>query len=80
MLHRIVESSRRFAYLPKFDTYQANVGDMGVIAEITDIEFLADGRAHLQAKCRDRFTIKEAWIEDGTQGLHWCKVGLEGRV
>eukprot|EP00283_Hemiselmis_rufescens_P017291 CAMPEP_0173445108 /NCGR_PEP_ID=MMETSP1357-20121228/33607_1 /TAXON_ID=77926 /ORGANISM="Hemiselmis rufescens, Strain PCC563" /LENGTH=260 /DNA_ID=CAMNT_0014411241 /DNA_START=38 /DNA_END=821 /DNA_ORIENTATION=+ len=76
MLHRIVESSRKFAYLPKFDTYQANVGDMGVIAEITDIEFLADGRAHLQAKCRERFTIKETWIEDGTQGLHWCKVEL----
>lgn len=117
MLHRIVESSRKFAYLPKFDAYQvcfavpihsdfnwhpctrcpvdksdyanyasstrrllrfnreklkrlgidcmrvgpthifalpkqANVGDMGVIAEITDIEFLADGRAHLQARPR----------------------------
>jgi len=80
MLHRIVESSRKFAYLPKFDTYQANVGDMGVIAEITDIEFLADGRAHLQAKCRDRFTIKETWIEEGTQGLHWCKVDLVSDV
>jgi len=31
-----------------FALCQAAVGDMGVIAEITEIEFLADGRAHLQ--------------------------------
>lgn len=37
--------------LPDPSLEQANVGDMGVIAEITDIEFLADGRAHLQV-CR----------------------------
>lgn len=28
----------------------------------------------LQAKCRDRFRILDTWVEDGTQGLHWCKV------
>ena len=30
--------------------------------------------AFLQAKCKERFSIIEHWIEDGTQGLHWCKV------
>ena len=27
-----------------------------------------------QARCKDRFVILEHWVEDGTQGLHWCKV------
>ena len=80
---------------------QASVGDVGVVAEITEVEFMANGRANLvvsgstilgaenskrrvrglslitallQAKCKERFRIKEHWVEDGTQGLHWCKI------
>eukprot|EP00960_Hanusia_phi_P048146 758784-Hanusia_phi.AAC.9 len=93
MIKRIVQASRKFAYLPCMHSYQvdlrrtprsriliyigqATVGDVGVIAELSEVEFLPDGRAHVQAKCRDRFRIVDTWIEDGTQGLHWCKVEI----
>eukprot|EP00802_Teleaulax_amphioxeia_P012936 Tamp_12982.p1 GENE.Tamp_12982~~Tamp_12982.p1 ORF type:complete len:272 (+),score=12.68 Tamp_12982:831-1646(+) len=74
MCKRIVNGSRKFAYLPCFHSYTASVGDVGVVADLTDVEFLPDGRALLQAKCRERFHVLETWVEDGTQGLHWCKV------
>eukprot|EP00292_Cryptomonas_paramecium_P009071 CAMPEP_0113709752 /NCGR_PEP_ID=MMETSP0038_2-20120614/29754_1 /TAXON_ID=2898 /ORGANISM="Cryptomonas paramecium" /LENGTH=253 /DNA_ID=CAMNT_0000635689 /DNA_START=361 /DNA_END=1119 /DNA_ORIENTATION=+ /assembly_acc=CAM_ASM_000170 len=76
MIRRIVEASRKFCYLPNFANYEASVGDVGVVAEITDVEFMANGRANLQAKCKDRIKIVEQWEEDGTQGLRWCKVQL----
>ncbi|EKX52551.1 hypothetical protein GUITHDRAFT_101718 [Guillardia theta CCMP2712] len=76
MIKRIVQASRKFAYLPCMHSYQASVGDVGVIAELSEVEFLPDGRAHVQAKCRDRFRILDTWVEDGTQGLHWCKVEI----
>ena len=74
MCKRIVNGSRKFAYLPCFQSYTASVGDIGVVADLTECEFLPDGRALLQAKCRERFHVLETWVEDGTQGLHWCKV------
>jgi len=76
MCKRIVNGSRKFAYLPCFQSYSAKPGDVGVSADLTDVEFLPDGRALLQAKCRERFKVLDAWVEDGTQGLHWCKVEL----
>jgi len=76
MINRIVNASRKFAYLPSFNGYEARVGEIGVIAELQNVEFLPDGRAHLQASCRERYKILEHWVEDGTQGLHWCKVEL----
>ncbi len=48
MINRIVNASRKFAYLPSFNGYQARVGDVGVVAELKHVEFLPDGRAHLQ--------------------------------
>mmetsp|Transcript_31640 Transcript_31640/g.84609 ORF Transcript_31640/g.84609 Transcript_31640/m.84609 type:complete len:271 (-) Transcript_31640:457-1269(-) len=48
MIRRIVEASRKFCYLPNFANYEASVGDVGVVAEITDVEFMANGRANLQ--------------------------------
>ncbi|KAJ1477064.1 hypothetical protein T484DRAFT_1822595, partial [Baffinella frigidus] len=54
----------------------AHVGDVGVIADVTECEFLPDGRANLKARCRERYRILETWVEDGTQGLHWCKVEI----
>jgi hypothetical protein len=74
MVRRICEASRKFAYLPNFRDYRAHVGDVCVIADVTECEFLPDGRANLRAKCRERCRIVETWVEDGTQGLHWCKV------
>ena len=76
MCKRIVNGGRKFAYLPCYHSYSAAAGDIGVVADLTDVEFLPDGRALLQAKCKDRFRVLEAWVEDGTQGLHWCRVEL----
>lgn len=35
-------------------------------------QFLADGRCMLQARLNGRHRIIETYVEDGTQGLHYC--------
>ena len=72
MMQRIVNSSRRFAYVPNFSNYNSVVGDVALIAELQEVEFLLDGRVLLEAKIRSRHTIVDAYIEEGTQGLHYC--------
>jgi len=47
---------------------------VGTIFEVSDCEFLADGRALLECCGRSRFTVQEHWVEDGTQGLHYAVV------
>lgn len=41
MMQRIVDSSRAFAYVPNFNTYLAQIGDVALVAELKDAEFLA---------------------------------------
>ncbi|CAM9297511.1 unnamed protein product [Chrysoparadoxa australica] len=66
--------SRRFMYAPNYNSYQVSNGDVAVMAEIRECEFLADGRAVLEAELRGRYTIVSHFIEEGTQGLHYCQV------
>ena len=71
MMQRIVNTSRRFAYVPYF--YNSTVtGDVAVIAELTDVTFLEGGRVLLDAKLLSRNIIVDSYIEEGTQGLHYC--------
>ena len=41
MMQRIIDSTRAFAYVPNFNTYNAQIGDIALVAELKDAEFLA---------------------------------------
>ncbi|CAM9494516.1 unnamed protein product, partial [Sphacelaria rigidula] len=43
-----------------------------------ECEFLADGRVLLDAKLVSRQTVADHFVEEGTQGLHFCR--LEPRI
>eukprot|EP01038_Epipyxis_sp_PR26KG_P008665 gene8665-11708_t len=74
MMKRVVDSSRSFAYVPNFTNYHANLGDIILIAVIKEVEFMADGRCVLEAILSKRHKIVEHYIEEGTYGLHYCRV------
>jgi len=74
MMKRVVDTTRSFAYVPNFTNYSAQVGDIALIADLRNVEFLADGRCLLDAVILKRMKIVEHYVEDGTQGLHYCRV------
>lgn len=74
MMKRVVDTTRSFAYVPNFTSYSAQVGDIALIADLKNVEFLADGRCLLDAVILKRMKIVEHYVEDGTQGLHYCRV------
>jgi len=74
MMQRVTESNRCFAYLPNFVDYQAKEGDVGLIAELDECEFMHDGRCNIKATLKKRFSVVEHWVEDGTQNLTYVKV------
>jgi hypothetical protein len=41
MMQRIIQSSRAFAYVPNFTNYHASQGDIALVAELKQTEFLA---------------------------------------
>eukprot|EP00640_Fibrocapsa_japonica_P002174 CAMPEP_0113940442 /NCGR_PEP_ID=MMETSP1339-20121228/6567_1 /TAXON_ID=94617 /ORGANISM="Fibrocapsa japonica" /LENGTH=342 /DNA_ID=CAMNT_0000944273 /DNA_START=45 /DNA_END=1073 /DNA_ORIENTATION=+ /assembly_acc=CAM_ASM_000762 len=72
MMKRIVNSNRKFAYVPNYTSYTAKAGDIALIAELQEVEFLSDGRVLLEAKLVGRHRVVEHFVEDGTQNLHYC--------
>jgi Lon protease-like protein len=40
MMQRIVNTSRTFAYVPNLDTYDTQVGDVALRANLKEVEFL----------------------------------------
>ena len=75
MMRRVVESNRRFAYVCSFEAFAAKVGDVALVAEVRECEFLADGRALLSAGLlAGRHEVIETYVEEGTQGLHYCRL------
>mmetsp|Transcript_35580 Transcript_35580/g.52016 ORF Transcript_35580/g.52016 Transcript_35580/m.52016 type:complete len:374 (+) Transcript_35580:54-1175(+) len=73
MMQRIVSTSRKFAYVPNYANYSAEIGNVALLAELKEVEFLSDGRCLLEAKITQRLRIMEHFVEDGTQGLHYCR-------
>ncbi|CAM9955345.1 unnamed protein product [Ectocarpus sp. 6 AP-2014] len=47
------------------------------LAEV-ECEFLSDGRVLLKAKLISRQTVIDHFVEEGTQGLHFCRVEARG--
>lgn len=74
MMQRIVCTTRCFAYVPKLDSYSPHIGDVALKAVLKEVEFLPDGRCLLEAKLEGRYRILEFFVEDGTQGLHYCRM------
>jgi len=74
MMQRVVSSTRSFAYVPNFHQYSASIGDIALVALLEEVEFMADGRCTLQARLSSRMTISDHYIEEGTQGLHFCRL------
>ena len=74
MMQRVVNSTRSFAYVPNFHSYSATIGDIALVANLEECEFLADGRAIIQAKISSRRVITDHYVEEGTQGLHFCRL------
>lgn len=71
MMSRVVNSNRAFAYVR---TSGLAVGDIALIAEVKEAEFLSDGRCIVEANLCKRSRVVEHYVEDGTQGLHYCRL------
>lgn len=59
MMQRVVNSNRSFAYVPNFQNYNARVGDVALVASLTEAEFLPDGRCIVEAKLTERKLITD---------------------
>lgn len=71
MMSRVVNSSRAFAYVA---SNRLSPGGIALIAEVKEAEFMADGRCIIEANLCRRGRIVEHYLEDGTQGLHHCRL------
>eukprot|EP01032_Pedospumella_encystans_P015720 gene15720-17966_t len=71
MMTRVVNSNRAFAYVR---TSNLAAGDIALIAEVKEAEFLSDGRCIVEANLCKRSRVVEHYVEDGTQGLHYCRL------
>ena len=71
MMTRVVNSNRAFAYVR---TSNLTAGDIALIAEVKEAEFLSDGRCIVEANLCKRSRVVEHYVEDGTQGLHYCRL------
>jgi Lon protease-like protein len=75
MMKRIVDGSRRFAYVPNYSNYRGEKGDVALIAELKEVRFMRDGRSELEARIVGRYTIVESpYVEEGTGGLSYCRL------
>ena len=74
MMQRIVNAGRRFAYVPKLNNNVSVPGDLAVVAELKEVEFSEDGRCEIEASLTSRNRIIECFVEEGTGGLHFCKI------
>eukprot|EP00904_Undaria_pinnatifida_P005291 jgi/Undpi1/1892/HiC_scaffold_12.g05279.m1 len=45
-----------------------------MMQRVSECEFLSDGRVLLVAKLASRHTVVDHFVEDGTQGLHYCRL------
>jgi len=74
MMQRVVNSTKSFAYVPNFTNYHAAAGDIALVAKLKEVEFLPDGRCLLESVLGGRYKIVDHYVEDGTQGLHFCRL------
>jgi len=76
MIRRVIESDQKFIYLPSFNGYQAEQGQIGLLGTVTSCEFDDMGCAHLEMDLRTRIVVQNSWVEHGTGNLHFCEYTL----
>jgi Lon protease-like protein len=74
MIARIVNTTQAFAYVPNFSSYNARHGEVALVAKLQDVNMLPDGRCFLEATLLSRHQIVDHFVEEGTQGLHYCRL------
>jgi len=73
MIRRVIESDQKFIYLPSFNGYRAEEGQIGLLGTVTRCEFDDMGRANLEMSLRTRIVVQNSWVEQGTGNLHFCE-------
>lgn len=76
MIRRVIESDQKFIYLPSFNGYQAEEGQIGLLGTVTHCEFDDMGCANLSMDLRQRIVVQNSWVEQGTGDLHFCEYKL----
>ncbi|CAM9279984.1 unnamed protein product [Pylaiella littoralis] len=79
MMRRIIDTSRRFAYILPGSLRGQNdapngKGHIALVAHVCEAEFLSDDRVMVKTKFMGRYTILEDVVEEGTGGLHYCQI------
>ncbi|CAB1112714.1 unnamed protein product [Ectocarpus sp. CCAP 1310/34] len=82
MMQRIINTSRRFAYVlpapvPSTNDDDRNTDQQGRIAleaHVCEAEFLSDDRVMVKIKLAGRHTVVEDFVEAGTGNLHYCQL------
>mmetsp|Transcript_7410 Transcript_7410/g.11070 ORF Transcript_7410/g.11070 Transcript_7410/m.11070 type:complete len:309 (-) Transcript_7410:318-1244(-) len=74
MIKRILNTTRKFAYVPNYSSYEAKKGDVAIIAEIKDCTFDQCGHCYITAHLMKRYIITDHFIEEDTHGLHYCEI------
>jgi len=73
MIRRVIESDQKFIYLPSFNGYRAEEGQIGLLGTVTRCAFDDMGCANLAMDLRTRIVVKNSWVEQGTGNLHFCE-------
>ncbi|KAJ1443994.1 PUA-like domain-containing protein, partial [Ochromonadaceae sp. CCMP2298] len=71
MMRRACDSNRAFAYVP-VSGGSVSLGDLALLAHVKEAEFFSDGRCMVECTLGRRHRIAEHYVEEGTQGLHFC--------
>lgn len=72
MMQRVKNSSGTFAHLSYFPDEKHVVGGVAVLAK--EAEFMEDGGVLSEATMISRHIITDAYVEDGYDGLHVCRL------
>lgn len=75
LAQRSVETTRTFVYCPSLGfSREPAAGDVALIAQLEEAQFLPDGRCLLEAKLTARHLVTECFIEENSGGLRFCKL------
>jgi Lon protease-like protein len=73
MIRRVISADQKFIYLPSFQGYRAEIGQIGFLCTVTSCEFDVQDRASLSMTCHERIIVTNTWVEQGTANLHFAE-------
>jgi len=71
LIRRAWEGNKRFLCVQ----HVPREGDIGLLVQVDEADFLSDGRANVHGRGVERVTLTRAWVEEGTEGLYYAEVG-----